>query len=419
MLRLRARYVFPVDRPPIENGLVVLDGDRIVAVEPYSGQADTRDLGDVAILPGLVNAHTHLELSACSPPLGRPGMAFPAWIREVLAYRFRCTSDLGSETAQSHAIAQAVEQGLQESASYGVTTIGDITPWQPSYPARPITDLTAFLELRALHSADVTPQLETAQVFAGTAANGFRAGLSPHAPYTVHRDLLEGLVELAADRGLPLAMHLAESPEELELLRTGRGPFYDLLHERGVWEDGALGVGWRILDYLERLSRAKRALIIHGNYLSDDEIQFLARHSDRMSVVYCPRTHAYFDHAPYPLVKMLNQGVRVALGTDSRASNPDLDLRQEMRFVSRHHAIAPVDALRLGTLNGAAALGLAQECGSLTPGKRANLAIITLPDRHVADPHELAFDDTTRVVVTICRGRVVYAESDQIDLVTW
>src|SRR5205823_8486807 len=136
----------------------------------------------------------------------------------------------------------------------------------------------------------------------------------------------------------------------------------------------------RPLDYLQTLATAHRALVIHGNYLAADEIQLLAAHRDCMSVVYCPRTHAYFGHEHYPLEAMLAAGVRVAVGTDSRASNPDLRLFEELREIARRHsAVSPEAVLQMGTLAGAEALGIAHEYGSITPGKRARLAVVTLP----------------------------------------
>ena len=158
---------------------------------------------------------------------------------------------------------------------------------------------------------------------------------------------------------MPLAMHLAESREEIEFLRDGRGPFRELLESRGVWDPTARPRGARPLDELRMLSRAHRALVVHGNYLDDEEIDFLGRQRRQMAVVYCPRTHAWFGHARYPLEKLLAAGAIVALGTDSRASSPDLSLLAEMRHVAREFpAMSRATILELGTLGGARALGL-------------------------------------------------------------
>jgi cytosine/adenosine deaminase-related metal-dependent hydrolase len=161
----------------------------------------------------------------------------------------------------------------------------------------------------------------------------------------------------------------------------------------------------RPLDYLQRLARGARSLAVHGNYLEDDEIAFLTEHAATMSVVYCPRTHDYFRHRDYPLATMLQSGVRVALGTDSRASSPDLSLWEEMRFVAhRYGAVSPEAVLRMGTQFGAEALGLADDCGSLTVGKRADFIIVAAPQRTANDPHDILFDDAARIAAVYARG---------------
>jgi cytosine/adenosine deaminase-related metal-dependent hydrolase len=200
-------------------------------------------------------------------------------------------------------------------------------------------------------------------------------------------------------------MHLAESHAELELLQSHSGPFLNLLIDLDAWNPAAIPRGIRPLEYLKLLADAHRSLIIHGNFLSDEEIQFIAGKSERMSVVYCPRTHAYFHHAAYPLARMLDRGIHLALGTDSRASSPDLDMLEEMRYVARHHcAVAPDLVLRLGTLSAAKALGWEHEMGSIAAGKLANLAIVPLPD-DTGDPYDLLFDSPQRVTATIYRGQ--------------
>jgi cytosine/adenosine deaminase-related metal-dependent hydrolase len=175
-------------------------------------------------------------------------------------------------------------------------------------------------------------------------------------------------------------MHLAVSHEELELLASLTGPLVELLKWRGVWRTELLQRGGRPLDYLQLLANAHRSLIIHGNYLTPEELEFLGQRRQAMSLVYCPRTHAWFGHEPYPLAAALAAGVRVAIGTDSRASNPDLRLFEELRHIARQHpAIAPEVILRMGTLAGAEALGLA-EFGGISPGKRASLVVVALGD---------------------------------------
>jgi cytosine/adenosine deaminase-related metal-dependent hydrolase len=399
---LKARYVFPVTGRPIPGGTVTIEGPRIVAVGEGSAGGRVEDLGNVAILPGLVNAHTHLEFSGVPEPLGEPGMGFVDWIRLVIAH-FR----QGTGTSR-----ESIRRGLEECGRLGTTTLGEIA--QPGWPAaefeRVALDATVFLELIAPTADRVAPLLELAprHLRAAGPSGPWRPGLSPHAPYSVLPELFGTAVSLSAAGRVPIAFHLAESREEVELLRAGSGPFRDRFEELGTCDPGLFAGAARPLDYLRSLAAAHRALVVHGNYLDEEEIGFLADHAGRMSVVYCPRTHAYFGHAVYPLEKMLAAGVTVALGTDGRASAPDLSVLAEMRFVAeRYPAVRGEVVLQLGTIRAAKALGLDREVGSLQRGKLADLAIVALPDRDAADPHELLFHSDRPVVDTWCRGQAV------------
>ncbi len=402
LLALKARCVFPVAGEPIRDGIVTIQGERIVAVGGRTPAGEVRDLGNVAVLPGLVNAHTHLEFSGLSDPLGRPGVPLTEWIGEILAFRRQPASQ------PEH----AVKDGLAECVCCGTTTLAEIARpgWEPSLFQAGTPDTTVFLELIALRSDRIAGELEAAREHLRSAAgsSGWRPGLSPHAPYSVHPVLLDGLVSLSASGRVPLAMHLAESAEEVELLRSGTGPFREMLQRMDSWDSAAFAPGTRPIVYLRTLSAAHRALVIHGNYLDDEEIAFLARHARRMAVVYCPRTHAYFGHPPYPLEKLLAAGATVALGTDSRASSPDLSLLAEMRRVARkHRSLPPATVLKLGTLFGARALGRDHELGSLEPGKRADLAVVAIPDRAAADPHQLLLDSDQPVIAAWHKGRPI------------
>ena len=386
----RARWVFPADGPPLQNGVVRVANGLIAAVEEYKTGEAVTDLGNVALLPGLVNAHTHLEFSLLESPLGRAGMPFADWIGEVVAYRRELAAAGGDLVDYAR---RATTAGLNESAGAGVAGIGEIATalWaEDSFQSRDDIGGTVFLELLGLTPERMEPLLASAKqhVSAGNPAS-FRRGLSPHAPYTVHPDLLQRVCRLSAETKTPLAMHLAESSAELELLRSHSGPLVERLKELGAWHPGSLPRGLRPLDYLEMLAAADQVLVIHGNFLVRDEMEFIAARRDRMTVVYCPRTHAYFPHGDYPLAEMLSSGVRVAIGTDSRASNPDLSILSELRHIARNHpSIAPEEILKMGTLYGAEALGLADRLGSLTPGKLAAFAVVPIPDTE-GDPYEL------------------------------
>ncbi len=386
---LRARYVFPIAQPPIENGYVTIDHGRIVAVGKAPVAMPSQDLGDVALLPGLVNAHTHLEFSDLAAPLGSQGNSLVDWIRTLMAHRRAASGQAGADPEN------AIRLGLAESKRLGVTTLADIVQpnsldaWANASQGM-LSSHAVFVELLAPTAQRVPATMAIAQKFLSRPSPQFaRAGLSPHAPYSVHSELLHQAMALAVSARAPVAMHLAESPEEMELLATGQGPMREFLESIGAWEAEAWHIR-RPLDYLQSLARAERSLVVHGNFLGDEEIAFAARHRDRMAVVYCPRTHAWFGHKRYPLEEMLSAGVLMALGTDSRASNPDLSVLAEMRYLFKiFPAVSPADILELGTLGGAQALGVAAERGSLEVGKLAHLCAVPLPGAASGDPYEM------------------------------
>jgi aminodeoxyfutalosine deaminase len=420
LLRLKARYVFPIAGPPLADGLVTIRGERIESIGPATRSSsrglagNVVDLGNAALLPGLVNAHTHLEASDLPAPLGEANMAFPQWIRRVIEYRAGGTFD-----AQA-----SIVQGLAECVRCGTTTLGEIAvaPWTEATASSAQIDVVAFLELMGLSEQVAQSQLNLAREYlrepSSLAGEGsargqrFRRGLSPHAPYTAGLTLVAGTVELARSADVPVAMHLAESPDELEFLATGAGPIRTLLEDRGKWLPDAVRPGAGPLEYLRLLAAAPRSLVIHGNYLDDEEIAFVAAHAARMSVVYCPRTHAYFGHGRHPLARLLHAGANVCLGTDSRGSNPDLSLLEEMRFVARHFPeLPPPRVLGLGTCNGAQALGFEtagmHAVGTIGVGQGADLMAVALPDRDEPDPHLLVLDSELPAIATWVQGRRV------------
>jgi cytosine/adenosine deaminase-related metal-dependent hydrolase len=338
----------------------------------------------------LVNAHTHLEFSLLEAPLGDPSQGFCQWIRDVVGYRRQ----------RGAASAAAIAAGLEECRRAQVAVLGEIAsePWPLELDAvikggEPLPCGVVFRELLGLTPDRSQGLIDAASVHLFSPCIGaFRPGLSPHAPYTISPEMVRRAAELTVRVEAPLAMHLAETTEELELLASHSGPMLAMLEDLDAWHSGALPRGIRPLDYLRILSAAHRALVIHGNYLNSEEIKFLGANSDRMSVVYCPRTHAFFRHQNYPLAQMIEAGANVALGTDSRASNPDLNLWSEAQVAAKAHPnVSPAEILRMATANGAIALGWDREFGTLEPDKWAALCIVPLAAQSADDPHELLF----------------------------
>jgi cytosine/adenosine deaminase-related metal-dependent hydrolase len=395
---LTARWVLPVEGPPLEGGTVTIRDDRILAVEPRGGWGADVDLGNVALVPGLVNAHTHLDLSGLRGRV-RPAADFTAWLRAVVGHR----RGLGREQVEADTRA-----GLAEGLSSGTTLVGDISAQGWSWPVLAAAPVRAvvFFELLGLPRGRARQAWSAARAWLadhpGTPT--CRPGLSPHAPYSVRTSLLRKAARRARERRLPLAIHLAETRDEAELLEHRGGPLAAFLEELGAWDPGGLPAG---TDQVLHLAGGLPVVLAHGNYL--DASAPLPRGA---TVVYCPRTHAAFGHPVHPCLRGGLGEVRVALGTDSLASNPDLDMLGEARFVhQRHPEVGGDRLLRMATLSGAEALGWGEETGSLRAGKSADLVAVGLPSEDNSEPYSLIFGSSLPVQKVLFRGRWVYDQS--------
>ena len=369
---LAARWLFPADAAPLPGGTVTVRDGLIVAVRPAGDRTPDEIFDTAALLPGLVNAHAHLDLSHLRNAVP-PRLPLPDWLGQVVAHR-RGMSDSSA--------ADAVALGLAESLRFGTTLLADIAGAGLSWDALAAAPVWAvcYRELIGLTDDRAAAAWEEAAAWVNSRppSENVRAGLSPHAPYSVHRAVIE-----AAARVAPVCIHLAESAEEKELLDRHAGPFVPFLKRLGVWNPAALAPSWDWVAW--RCSRAPHALLAHGNYLPPGTAL-----GPRSTLVYCPRTHAAFGHPPYPLAAFLAAGHRVALGTDSLASNPDLDVLAEARAVRAAHPDIPAaTVLRMATLAGADAVGMGHVTGSLTPGKSADVVAMAVADAEPADPHDL------------------------------
>lgn len=392
MTVLSARWLFPGEGPPLPEAEVEVREGRILEVRTGVRSA-RRSPSGTCLIPGLVNAHTHLEFSHLPAPLA-PLRPFSGWIRSVV------------ETRQHPRPPQEerLRAGAEESARTGTKLLGDIItsdPFEAPAAGSSVPRIIPFREVLGLRQAEVADRLRTAEQFldrqAASGAESGGYGLSPHAPYSLHPDLFAGLCELAAGKNVPVMMHLAESPAELELLRRGDGELVKLFSQWGLWDPREQPAGRRPLDFLRALAPLPRVLLAHGTLLDEAERDFVAAHPG-MSVIYCPRTHAAMQSGPHPWRDLLRRGVRVALGTDSRATNPDLSLWEELRFLhSRHPDLPASDLLALGTVAGADALGQ-PDAGRITPGARAELLLVQLPDGE-SDPQRGLLQGTLRVGV--------------------
>jgi 5-methylthioadenosine/S-adenosylhomocysteine deaminase len=405
--RLAARWVLPVAAPPIECGAVLLGSDgRIEAVGPdalvprQDGVPDEA-FPDAILIPGLVNAHTHLELTGFD--FGAlPEPDFPSWIGRVRRVK---------ETRSPDDFIAAVRGGVVECWAGGVTTVGDTG--DTGSVIRALAELggsgIAYQEVFGPHpsqAADSLAGLRRRVEELGRWQTGrVRVGVSPHAPYTVSGPLYAAVAAWAGKEGLPLAVHLAESPAESELLLHGGGPFAAAWRERGI--PLPTGPGCSPVEWLERHGvLGERTLCIHVVQAQQGDLERLARSA--AAVAHCPLSNAAHRHGAAPLAGFVAHGIRVGLGTDSVLSVDTTDLLAEARAARRLAALDAEAALALATLGGARALGLEREIGSLEPGKWGDCAVV-LPRSSARGPAEQVLESRREdVIATFLGGRDVY-----------
>jgi 5-methylthioadenosine/S-adenosylhomocysteine deaminase len=358
--------VLPVEGAPIENGAVAIENGRIAAVGPAFELGHGERFPGAAIVPGFVNAHSHLEYAVYAG-FG-DGLSFAPWI----ALHIQRKGRIG--IPEMEAIARL---GAAECLRSGITTVGDA-----SYSGAAAT-ACAELGLRAIVYLEVfgpdTEQMVTRFAahrdrLAPVLSDRVRLGVSPHSVYSA----AFALWEAAVGTGLPVATHFAESEGEVEWVSSRSGPFADVI-PRDV---GANSI--RLLA--ERGLLSSRVLAAHCVHVDEEEIELLARHD--VAVAHCPRSNAYLGCGVAPLTALREAGLRVGIGTDSPASTPSFDMFDELRAATaaararerRSDALTAAEALELATLGSARALGLADEIGSLVRGKRADLAVVSLAD---------------------------------------
>jgi cytosine/adenosine deaminase-related metal-dependent hydrolase len=386
MQLLAASWIAPMTAAPIRDGGIVIQNGRVVAIgsaaelSQANPAAEKLDLGHLIVLPGLINAHTHLELSGCAA--GEPPASFVDWILSM-PRRIGRRPDESSDAN----FASANRRGIEQCLRFGVTTIGDIS--QQMHITRPILRDSP---LRAVSYGEVIglgkrrrrfDELLPLAIDQRLASDRLQIGLTPHSPYTVEPAGFEQCLRIARELKLPLATHLAEIPDEADFIRGHYGPLQEMWEQIGFWEDFAGrfdGSPVAFADFLGLLDYP-RTLLAHVNYCDDDDLARLAR--GRASVVYCPRTHRYFGHPPHRWREMLSAGINVAVGSDSCASSPDLNLLDDLRLLHRIAPDFPVRSLwEMATINAGSALGFAG-IAQMEPGFAADLVVF---DAGTEDP---------------------------------
>ncbi|MBI5118636.1 amidohydrolase family protein [Candidatus Poribacteria bacterium] len=402
---LRSKYLIDSTGRTTEDAEVVTEGERIRAIRkkgsaPGVSEEGVVDLGYAALLPGLVNAHTHLELSAARSSV-RLQKRFTDWLREVV----RVTSEWTEDDFDS-----SLGEGISESVRAGITCVGDIS--RGTGDTRKYREsgmrVRLFCEVIDFNPKTAERTLESLKERMNDhpSYEKLLIGIGTHTPYTVSEKLLKRCIKLAHENNWMLCIHLAETRAELEFLLEGTGEILDFRKDFGLppeWKPP----GTSPARYLESLGFFERpAMLVHCNYLEEDDFEIIARSNS--SVVFCPRSHEYFGHDAHPVFKMLERGINVALGTDSLLSAPTLSVLDEIRFLhDRYHAIGAEVFLKMATTNGVKALGLSRDVGPIEHGCYGDFVGVALSEellRKYPDPLHAVLSGQSKIIFSMVGG---------------
>ena len=378
---IRARVVVTMHEAPIENGAVAVSGKRIVEVGRFDdvkrhNAGNILDLGEQALLPGLINAHCHLDYTCLRGKIP-PQKSFTDWIGAINAEK--------SELSPKDYVA-SINDGFAEAKRFGTTAIANLTgfPELISQVQSPIRTcwFAELIDIRTPERANelVDSAIESLgsarpKLVLSEAKGGAPWGLAPHALFTASKDLCRLCEEIAQEEHIPLTTHLAESREEMEMFRDASGPLYDFMKNIGRPMDDCgnetplalfLGAaGGRALSHW---------IVAHLNELTEPDFNLLEQSNSKFHIVHCPRSHNYFGHSPFAFDRLRSLGFNICLGTDSLASNKSLSLFAEMRaFQKEFPSVSAGEILKLVTVNPARALRQENELGKICPGTRADL----------------------------------------------
>jgi aminodeoxyfutalosine deaminase len=406
---LRARTILPVSQPPIENGAIVISGNKIRAVgswEDLKSEADEKvlDLGEVILLPGLVNAHCHLDYTDMAGELPPP-KTFTDWIPLITA----------AKTAWSYSeYAHSWLHGAHMLLKTGTTTVADIEAMPDLLPeawdATPLR-VFSFLEMTGIRAKRDPKEIlrEAVEKIDSLAHARCCAALSPHAPYSTLPELLRLSAGLARKKKWRITTHIAESEEEFEMFTRARGKMFDWL-KRNERDNSDCGLRSPVKHFARHKMLGENLIAIHVNLLAHGDARLLGKH--RVNVVHCPRSHAYFRHPPFLRERLANAGVNLCLGTDSLATTrkigkqkPELNMFDEMRqLATSDKTVSPQEILQMATINGARALGLAGQTGEFSKNAFADLIAIPF-DGKIDDAYEAVLTHTGNVNASLIDGR--------------
>ncbi len=405
---LRAKIVLPITAPPIEDGAVLIEGGKIRSVASWRdlrspAREAALDLGPVILLPGLVNAHCHLDYTDMAGQLPPP-KTFTDWIAAITA----------AKTGWSYSdYASSWLRGAHQLLKTGATTVADIEVMPDLLPevwdATPLR-IISFLEMTGIKARRAPQEIlhEAVATIDSLRHRRHRAALSPHAPYSTQSELLRLIAALAQKRNWPVSIHVAESIQEFDMFQHGRGTMHAWLTRNGR-DNSDCGHGSPVAHLARHRLLGKNVLAIHVNCLALGDAALLG--ASGTHVVHCPRSHEYFKHPRFEREQLAAAGVNLCLGTDSLATTrksgrqkPELDMFAEMRALAgADAALAPLAILKMATVNGARALGLAGQIGELEAGAWADL--IAIPAGKLSAAYETVLAHSGSVCASMIEGR--------------
>ncbi len=415
MIIIRAKYLISTPGSCIENGAVAVKGTKIHRVGLWGemaalpGVEKIIDLGSAVIMPGLINLHTHLDLTNLHNRI-KPTGNFTHWVFQVIGARMRWKDE---------DYVSSIEKGAKLCIESGVTTVADISNTGHAFsvlkkfPLRKVV-YKEIIGLKPEQAADIMKKLkeELAQVKTDELLS---VGLSPHAPYSVSRELYQASCGFAGDARMPVCTHLAETQDEIEFLTKGTGSFSAFLRQIRALPDVWKPPGTMPVRYLNELGIVNnRTLLIHCNYVSDEEVAMIQ--SSGASIAFCPGSHHFFGHTNHPVRRFLDTGINVGIGTDSLASNDTLSVLDELKFLSMNHPISPQTLICMATVNGAKAIGLESQVGQLREGFEADICGVGLPEQPAdtstasgnCDVYQRLFCPASKNIFTMVAGVVCY-----------
>lgn len=402
----RAKYLLTSPSTIIENGAVVIRNNKIDFAGSFSDISRNQlksiaDLGNSAIVPGLINAHAHLELTHLDGKIDFTG-SFADWIRKIIEAK---------KTWTEQECSLSVRAGIKKCIEAGTTTIADVTRNGFSLKELQKSKLRKIVFYEVINFNP--SQAETVVRDFKTRMNGMKGvplletGIFPHSPYTASKELYTQCSTVSDELKMLISTHISETDEEIDFLTKGAGNLADLLNDLNMLKEW-VAPGLRPIAYLENLGILKsNVLLAHCNFVSHEELMMIKR--AKAPVVFCPKSHRYFQHKNHPFRELLDHNINTALGTDSLASNDSLSILDEMKHLYNEESdMEPQDIFSMGTVGGASALGLRERIGRLEPGFEADITVIQLPEADNEDFYEKLFSQESHCILSLVSGSLCF-----------